>query len=152
MENRKHLVFNEELGLGPMVLKVVECHLLNPNWTQEQIAKECGVSQPRVSSILRHKKVIAAFPILARRKMRSMVPKAVRKFEELMDQTENLEVSRKVTERVLTESKVLDAPEIHVKNSVEVKTTDELQQILKQATSLPTNVVDAELVDTPPEQ
>lgn len=137
--------------LGEQTQLVVNCRFEHPEWNQKQIAEHLGVRQDRVSRILNNKRVVAAYPLLARQKIRSMVPKAVKRFGELMEQTENLEVSRKVTERVLETEKVLEnAPSVQV-NVFQTMQETELKQILEGKTIRP-DAIDAELVqpDPPP--
>ncbi len=129
---------------------IVEAHFEHPNLTQTDLAKKIGVPKQRVSAVLNHPRVQALFPVLARKKLKSMVPMAIKRLGQLANQDRNLEVSRKVTERVLDSEKVLEVQEIKIKNTFEVMPTDELTRIVKQNGDIANNAVDTELVDEQP--
>ena len=146
----KHLVGKDNLAFGPRITQVLECYFAHPDWTQEQIAKECGVSRPRISAILKNPRVTEAFPILARRVVRSRhLAKSLKAYEEIIDQNDNLAAKEKAAARVLSDQKVFDAPEIHVKNTIEVKSTEELEALLRHQSSIPPLVIEAEVVKDP---
>ena len=139
-----------EQRLTPRVYEIVNYAFDHPDLTQKALAQHFGVSEVRISVILRSDKVLAAFPLLARRKIKSLVPKAIKRFGQLMEQNENMEVSRKVSERVLDTEKVLEPETIKVINAVESLTNDELLARIKKSQELGMNVVDAEIVKDPP--
>jgi hypothetical protein len=86
----------------------------NPTLTQKAIAQHFGVRESYISRMMNSDRVLAAYPLLAKRRMKSMVPKAMKRFDELMNQKDNPEVARKVSERVLLEQKVLANDEINI--------------------------------------
>jgi predicted XRE-type DNA-binding protein len=129
---RKDVVNSDgSLNLTKRTQEIVEYVFANPSLSQKQIAAHFQVRQSYISQIMNSTRVMQAYPILAKRRMRNMVPKAMKRFEELMEQTENLEVSRKVTERALQESKVLDSPEINVNLSLKDVPNDDIVNKLK---------------------
>lgn len=142
-----------ELGLGPSASKIVVMRFEFPTYTNKQIAELFKISEQRVGAVLRHPKVLKAFPVLARRHLSGMIPEAVAKYKGLMKQTENLEVSRKVTHDVLTSQKVLEpTPHIQV-NVFQNMSNDELRAFLGRSEGLPAvqeTSIDAEIVDDVP--
>jgi hypothetical protein len=140
-----------ELGIGPGASKIVIARFDYPTLSQLELAKKVGVSQPRIHAVLNHPKVIKAFPVLAHKRISGMMPKAVKKYEQLMDQTQNLEVSRKVTERVLESSKVLDSdPKVQVNIFQNMSNTDLKKYLQRDTTQMDTSegpVIDAEIVE-----
>jgi hypothetical protein len=134
--------------LGPVASKVVELRFEHPEWTQRQIAAQLNLKEYRVSEVLRSPRVQARYPILARQRLRNMVPQAVRRMGELMTQTENLEVSRKVTERVLDTEKVLEnQPQIQV-NVFQSLPESELKQLV-DTQRIKDSAIDGEIIDEP---
>ncbi len=135
--------------LGPRAKQVVEYVFANPSTSQKLIAKHFGLSEGRVSQIMKSDRVLAAFPLLAKRRIKSMVPKAVERLGELMSQTENLEVSRKVVERVLDTEKVLESQPTTQINVFASLSTQDLARKLEEIREAPSNIVDSEVVDLP---
>ena len=136
------------LGIGPKASIILEAHFDNPTLTQKQLAEKMGISQARVSAILRHPRVIKAFPGIARQRIKSALPRATAKLVELMDQTTNLEVSRKSTFKILENEKVLDNTQTFVhKNQFELMRPEELNDILNRAKAIGNPVIDAEIVE-----
>jgi DNA-binding transcriptional regulator LsrR (DeoR family) len=133
--------------LGPRAKEIVEYVFAHSDLKQKQIAAHFGISEGRLSNLLRSKRVLECFPILARRRLKSLVPKAMDRMERLLEQTDNLEVSRKVTESVLNHSKVLETQPTVTVNVISSMPTSELARLLEQKPVIPSNVVDAELVD-----
>mgnify|MGYP000570491348 CR=1 FL=1 len=147
LKSLKPFISHSEAGLGPRASEILQYVFDHPECTQKQVADAVGVSRPRVSYIVGHPKVLKAFPILARRRMSGMLPQAVKRFETLMNQDENLEVSRKVVEQILkTEGVIENVQHIEVKNTTEIKTTEELKQLIERARDLPPSVIDAEII------
>lgn len=142
--------FLNEIRLGPTARKVAEYVLDHPRAKQIDIAKALGIKACHVSKIVNTNKYLSALPGLARRKIKSMVPLAVQRQQELMEQNVNLEVSRKVSASVLESQKVLEStPSVQV-NVYQNMKTDDLLETLKQF-DMPaidkTNAVDAEIID-----
>ena len=136
-----------DLKIQARARKVIALRFEHPDWTYMQLAHAVGLSHQRIAFILNHPRVLAAMPLIARQRIAGMVPKASKRLTELMEQNVNLEVSRKVTERVLTEKKVLDVPETKVVAEITLKTVDELRKMVQEAASVPQTVIEAELVD-----
>jgi predicted transcriptional regulator len=134
-----------DLRLKENARKVLALRFESPDLSHQQIAEQVGMTRQRVSAILRNPRVLAALPHIARQRIKNMVPKAVRAMEQLVEQNDNLIVKEKVVSRVLANEKVLDAPEILVRNEITLKTVTELQQIVQSAGFFPTNVVDTEI-------
>jgi ParB-like chromosome segregation protein Spo0J len=138
---------------GETVSRVIQLRFEHPDWTQDKIGKEVGVSYSRVSKILRSKKVREALPVLAREAMKDLTPEATRAYADLIRQNMNLAVKEKAASRVLSENKVFDAPTVTVKHELALTDVRALQEKVQRAAILPSDVVDAELVDpgtTPP--
>lgn len=140
-----------DLNLTPAMSRVVSYAFDNPHKNRKELAKDLGISYTRVNVILKHPRVIAAYPILARYAIRGMVPQAVGKYRKLMEQTDNLEVSRKVTERVLESSKTLDVdPKVQV-NVFNTMSNNDLKEYLQRnnehVNTSEGPVIDAEVIE-----
>jgi transcriptional regulator with XRE-family HTH domain len=119
----------------------------HPKAQQKEIAKALGISPQRVSQIVRNDRYLSALPGLARRELKAYVPQAIRRFKELGEQNENLEVSRKVVERALDTAKVLESePKIQI-NVFQNMKNDELARIVDQSKPTIQDIVDVDLVD-----
>lgn len=154
--NGRELVnVNGEIQLGRQTLKIVEYYFDHPTYTQTQIAKDLGLSLSRINYVLNHDDVIKAYPIIStRRKQSRLIPKATKAYEDVLDQNDSIPAKEKAAARVLTDAKVFDAPTIEIKNTFEIKPTDELIRLIqqgKQAANIPS--VDTEVIpdDTTPE-
>lgn len=127
--------------------EIVTYFLTNPNAKQHEIAKHFGITQGRVSTVLRSPAVVQHYPILQRRMLQShFAPKAFKALEELVDQKVNLQVREKVVTKILTETKVFDAPDLRVEHSIELKPLNELQTIVRKAQIAPDSVVEGEVI------
>jgi DNA-binding CsgD family transcriptional regulator len=133
--------------LGPRAREVAEYVMEHPKAQQKEIAKALGISPQRVSQIVRNDRYLSALPGLARRELKAYVPQAIRRFKELGEQNENLEVSRKVVERALDTAKVLESePKIQI-NVFQNMKNDELARIVDQSKPTIQDIVDVDLVD-----
>src|SRR3954465_3732764 len=98
---------NKELSIGKRSLEIALYQFNNPGLSQTAVAEAMGVSVQRVNQVLNSDRVLNAFPLLAKRKVRSLVPKAVGRLEELMNQDLNMAVSEKVVSKILDQADVL---------------------------------------------
>lgn len=119
------------LNLSKRVQEMVEYAFANPHLTQRAIAQHFDVSEQHISQVFKSKRVLAAYPLMARRRIKSLIPKATKRFEELMDQKDNLKVSYDVVTRVLSNEKVLDGEEINVNLSLKDVPISEIENKLK---------------------
>ena len=144
----KHLKLHstDDIKLGKRTREVVEYAFDNPNLTYTELSKHFGISKARISQIMTHDKVIAAFPVLARRKLGSMVPKAMRRFGQLMEQNDNLEVSRKVVQGVLESKKVLDPEPKTQINIYQQMPVEELKRMVDDSKVIDIPLSDVEMV------
>jgi predicted XRE-type DNA-binding protein len=129
--------------------EIVEYAFNNPTSTQRQIAEHFGVSEQRISHVMKSDRVLAAFPVFAKRRLKAMVPMAVEKLGQLMNQKENLEVSRKVVERVLDTEKVLENHPTTQINVFQTMSSDDLMRKVEQITVAHGEVVDTDIVEGP---
>lgn len=128
--------------------KVLALRFEHPEYTHRHIGELVGLSPGRVSIILNNPRILAAMPLLARQRLSNMVPKAIKAYEELVDQKINLQVREKAAGRVLSEKKVFDAPTIKVEGELTLKHVSALKDIVEKAHQVGlSDVVDAELVD-----
>jgi len=137
---------NTELSLSPRINEIVTFYFNNPDMTFTALSKQFGVSVPRISQIMSHPKVLQAYPILAKRHIKSMLPKAAKRAGQLMSQNVNLNVAEKVTMRILDSEKVLEPVTRHIIHEIQTKSVKELQDIIEGTKSLPRQVIDAEIV------
>jgi len=133
--------------------QVVQAIFDNPSLTQVQIGKMLGISDRRVSQIMKCDRVLAAYPVLARSRVKAMVPDAVKRYGELLKQKDNPEVARKVTERILDTNKVLDAqPQVQVN----VFATMPLENVVARVNTVlktpAAPIFDAEIISTDEEK
>jgi hypothetical protein len=140
-----NLTLPADLRLKDNAKKLLVLRFEHPDWSYERLSQEVGLSKARISTILNHPRVLAALPHIARQRIKQLVPKATKAMEQLVEQNDNLMVKEKVVSRVLANEKVLDAPEIIVKNEITLKTVTELQQMVQSAGLMPTNVVETSL-------
>ena len=133
----------------PPRCKEIAVHFLNnPHLKQHELAKHFGLSEGRISQVLRNPNVIKAFPLLARRILTSrMLPDAVQAYAKLVKQEKNLQVQEKAASTVLKQTGVFDAPDIKVQHDISVKPLAELQKVIENAKLGPNEVVDAEIVN-----
>lgn len=144
----KQLVTLEDLG--PRCRQVLEYIFEHPRADVKEIGKALGMSISRVYQIRKHPKFQAMFPEMARRKVKGLIPKAVDKLERLLEQSDNLEVSRKVTESVLGSQKVLEnQPQTQI-NVFQTMSIDDLKRKLDDIRTTPSDVVDTDVISTGP--
>lgn len=143
---RKSNPKDAETGLTQRQLEIVNFVFDNPQLKQEDVAKALGVTPGRISVILNHPKVLDAYPILARARVKGMVPRAVVRFSQLMEQGANLGVSEKVTTRVLDSQKILNPVEIKHTHELGRATIDELQRIVGESRQIHEPVIEGEIV------
>jgi hypothetical protein len=133
-------------------MAIAEYYIANPTKLHAEIAKEFNLSPARISQILRHPRITALYPLLARRRVQNKIlPKAIHAYEELVDQTQNLAVREKAAGTILKSERVLDAPTMHIEANLTLHDVRSLQNIVKQASELPEPVYDAEVVPNEPE-
>lgn len=132
-------------GLTSRMLEVVNFYFDNPSMTQQELADHFKMSKGRISVILHHPKVLDAYPILARARLKGMVPKAIKRFNQLMAQETNLGVAEKVTTRVLDSQKVLAPLEITHVHELGKATIEELHALVNQSQEIQQPVIDGSL-------
>ncbi len=137
---------HNELKLTPRITEIVSLYFNDPSQSYTALAKSVGVSVARVSAIMNHPKVLAAYPILARSRIKSMVPKAVHRLERLMNQNENYAVSEKVVSKILDSEKVLEPSPQRFIHEIQMKSVSELQEIIDKSKALPQVILDAEII------
>jgi hypothetical protein len=141
---RKH----EPKDLTQRTSDIVRYVFDNPSATQKQIAAAFSLSPQRISQILGSQRVLAAFPLIARTRRKSLIPKAVQVERQLLE-SENDEVRRKVVASVYQDHKISDPqPSVQV-NVFQTLPESELKSMLG-APSVKVDAIDAEIVDTPP--
>jgi hypothetical protein len=119
----------------------------NPSATQKQIAAAFDLSPQRISQILGSQRVLAAFPLIARTRRKSLIPKAVQVERELLD-SENDEVRRKVVASVYSDHKISESePQIQV-NVFQSLPESELKQLV-DTQRIKDSAIDGEIIDEP---
>jgi hypothetical protein len=141
-----------DLKIKENARRVLALRFEHPEWTQEQIGKEVGITASRVGAILNHPRVLAAMPLIARQHVSGMVPDAIKAYKELINQKENLQVREKASNKVLTEKKVFDAPVVKVEGELTLKHVSALQDIVRKAAEgTQSDVIDAEILPDGPD-
>lgn len=150
--NQKSLS-NLGFNLTPRITEILTFVFTNPMLNQRQIADHFGITESRISQIMSSDRVVAAFPLLAKRSLKSMVPKAMKRYGELLQQDAAPDVARKVAEKILDTNHVLEPEKIEHIHSLSEKSLDELVQIINGAKQLPSPIIDTEVVsdDTRPQ-
>lgn len=143
---------NNEIELSPRISQIVTFFFSNPEMNYTQLSTHFNVSVARISQIMNHPKVLASYPILAKRRIKSMVPRAVERLGELMNQRDNLQVSEKVVSKILDSEKVLEPVDRRIIHEIQLKTVKELQDIIKGSKSLPKQAIEAEIVSDTKEE
>jgi hypothetical protein len=127
---------------------IAEYYISNPTLKYTEIAKQFGVTPGRIGQVLRSRKVIERFPILARRIVQSkLLPMALDAYEKVIAQDQNLQVKEKAAGKVLSESGVFDAPTIRVEGEITLRNVRELEQIVRKAVDLPQEIIEAEVIE-----
>lgn len=142
----------DKLHLTPRIQQILSYYFQYPTSTYQQLADHFEISIQRISQIMNHPRVLNAHPVLAKRRIKSLVPKAVGKLEQLMMQDSNMHVSEKVVSRILDSEKVLEPTERKVIHELQFKSVEELQNIIEGAKSLPTQAIEAEIITEPLEK
>lgn len=137
---------SKEIELTPRITEIVTFYFNNPDFTYTALAKQFSISVARISQIMSHPKVLNAYPLLAKRRIKSMVPKAINRLEELMIQDDNMQVAEKVASKILDSEKVLEPVERKIVHEIQLKSVKELQDIIEGSKSLPQPVIDADIV------
>lgn len=120
----------------------------NPDQTHKTLAERYGVSIARVGKVLRSDVALFLFKDLASRKVQSLTPKSAQVLSNLLKTwKEQPETARKVAEKVLTETKVINAPTLIVKNQFEALSHEDLKRYVHQADKLPEPVIEGEIVE-----
>ena len=136
--------------LGPRCREVLDYVFEHPKASVKEIAKAMGLSEARVYKIKAHPKFVACFPSKARSKAKTLIPQAMGKLEELMSQSENLEVSRKVVADVLASQKVLENSPTTQINVFQTMSFDDLKRKVDESRAMPDGVIEGSLVDPQP--
>ena len=137
----------KELTLSKRTQDLILYRFEHPKSTLKDIALAFNISIPRVSQILNSERVLQAYPLLARRKQRSLVPEALERRSELMNQNDNLGVAEKISSQILSQAGVLDPVPTVVIHELKLKTTEELQAIIDEGKKIQSPVIDAEIVE-----
>lgn len=138
-----------QIKLSPRIQEIVSFAFQNPNLNYTELSTHFNVSPQRISQIMHNERVLNAFPVLARRRIKSMIPKAINRLDYLMNQSDNMAVSEKVVSKILDSEKVLEpSPQKHI-YELQFKSVEELQAIILNASSLPSAAIDAEIVSEP---
>lgn len=124
----------------------------HPGATQKEIGAHFGLAPQRISAIFRSKRVQEAYPMLARQKRLSLIPKAVAVEEELLLRSRNDLVRHKVIERVYADHKISETQPTTQINVFQSMPNDELHRIIgvnKQgvADSIDTTLVDQDQLE-----
>lgn len=138
---------NKSIALGKRTQEVVLFSFNNPRLSQTEIALHFNISPQRVSQIMNSRRVLDSFPMLAKHKAKSLIPKAMGRLEELMNQNENMGVSEKIVGKILDHGEVLVPQPQVIVHELRLKTVEELQEIVDQGKKLSGPVIDAELID-----
>ncbi len=138
---------NKDIELSPRISEIVNYFFANPSLNYTELSTHFNVSLPRISQIMNHPKVLAAYPVLARRAVKKLVPQAIGRLEHLMNQSENYAVSEKVVSKILDSEKVLEPQERKIIHEIQLKSVKELQDIVEGSKAIPKQVIEAEIVD-----
>ena len=135
-------------GITNRTREIALFFIQNPTMTQKAIAEHFGVHETRIGRVLRHPRVTKEFPILARKVMRDKIlPKALERYERLIEKSQNDAVVEKAAGRVLASEGVFEAPTMKVEGEITFKSVQALKQIVSQGLSLDANeAIEAEIV------
>lgn len=139
---------SQDVGLGPRASVILEYLFEHPEMTHSQIGKALGVQRQRISAVMNHPRVRQAFPLLAKRIMRSkMLPSAIKAYSEIIEQSENLNAKEKAAGRILANEGVLDSTQkIEITNKFEMMRPEELKEMIEKASKIKNPVYEAEIV------
>lgn len=131
--------------ISPRLKQIVEFVFDNPGLTHRQLAAKLGLSHGRISQVLNHERVIAYYPVLAKRQYNGLIPKALRAQAELVDLKSNPMVRDKASARVLEAANILNSQPLVQVNVLSQLTEDELRRKIDQSTKLTPPSIDTEL-------
>lgn len=137
---------SKELKLTPRIEQIVSFYFNNPRMSYTDLGVQFGISVQRISAIMANPRVLNAYPVLAKRKIKSMVPRAIDRLGELMDQNFNMAVSEKIASKILDSEKVLEPATHKIIHELQLKSVKELQTIIEGAKAVPQQVFDGEIV------
>lgn len=140
------MVMSKELNLSPRIAEICSYYFEHPELNYTELSQHFNVSVQRISQIMSHPKVLAAYPVLAKRRIKSMVPRAISRMSELMNQNNNLNVAEKVASRILDSEKVLEPSTHKIIHEIQTKSVKELHDIIEACKSIPQPVIEAEIV------
>lgn len=136
-----------DISLGKRTYEIVSFVFDHPEMTYIAMAKELGVNPSRITRVMKHDKVLEAFPLLGRRAIKRMAPDAIKAYRDVIRQNDSMPAKEKASARALTELGIFDAPTVEIKNTYELKPTDELIRLIQQGkqaanlTSVDTEVI-----------
>lgn len=128
--------------------EIAEYYLAHPSKSRKEISKDLGIHETRISQVLHHPKVRACYKVLARGRIADLIAPSVQAFEECIKQNSNMIVKLNAASRVLTSENVLDGPKVQVQHQISAKSIEELKAIVNRAQTLPSNVIDTEVIDS----
>jgi DNA-binding MarR family transcriptional regulator len=128
--------------------EIADYRIQNPTLNQHEIAKVFNVTPGRVSQVLNSLQVRKHYPLLARRRLEdTAIAKAAKAYEELIDQTQNLQVREKASHAVLKEFGVFEAPDVRIAGDIRLVDVRSLEQIVRKAVDLPQEIIEAEVIE-----
>jgi transcriptional regulator with XRE-family HTH domain len=134
--------------LPPKCKAIAEYRIQNPTLNQHEIAKALNVTPGRISQVLNSAQVRKHYPLLARRRLEdTAVAKAAKAYEELIDQTQNLQVREKASHVILKEFGVFEAPDVRIEGEITLRSVRELEQIVQRVSGTPQDAIEAEIVE-----
>lgn len=134
--------------LTPRTLEIAEFYLTHPTYTYQALGNHFGITKGRISAILSSPRVTSKFPLLARRRVQShLLPKALARYENIIEHSENDAVAEKASARVLASENVFDAPKLTITNELSTKTIEELRMLVGRAKDdVSPTVIEGEIV------
>lgn len=130
--------------------EVIEYAFGNPGATQRAIAQHFGVTEQRISAIMKAKRIQENFPLFARQERRNLIRPALAVERELLEKGKNEEVRRKVVASVYADHGISEnqTPTTQI-NVFQTLSSDDLMRKVEQITVAHGEVVDTEIVEGP---
>jgi hypothetical protein len=150
LPSRAGLGGREKKELSNLKIKKI-AHMLieNPDQDLAVIAAGCGLSIGTVKNYVTRGRVLRALRGMGAKRVSSMIPQAVKAYEDLLRQRDNLTELNKVATKVLENEKVIGPNRVDI-GLVEMKeeSTENLMRMVKEVRDFPEQVImEAEVVE-----
>lgn len=129
--------------------KIAHMLIDNPRVTMEELARETGVTINTVAAYMAQAKILKALRHVGAQEVTRMIPRALKAYSEILDQTVNVSERNKVATKVLESEKIIGPNRVEIGiRDMASESTERLRQMIKEAKEFPDQVItEAEVVE-----